>query len=56
MHLFFFSLQEVIILNAMWCAGSVPGAEGPHYWKNWRNPNKVWSLVNSDGLMLVSQF
>lgn len=49
-------LPKVIILNAVWYAASVPGTE-QHYWKNWWNPNKAWSLVNSDVLMLlVSQF
>lgn len=55
MYLFFF-LQKVIRLNAMWYAGPVPRTEEQHYWKNWWNPNKVWSLVNNDVLILVSQF
>lgn len=42
------------ILSAMCYSGLDPGTEKVHWWKNWRNPNKIWSLVNSNVQMLVS--
>ena len=64
MHLFF-PLQKVIILNAMWYAGSVPGTENKKQNKTKQNHNNIigrtgeiqsLSVVNSDVLCCFLSF
>lgn len=43
-------LSQIRELNALWN----PGPEKGQPWKNWGNPNKVYSLVRSNVPALIS--
>ena len=48
------SLKRQGQIKAMWYPGTVPWHRMRMLMGNWRNPNKVWSLVTSAGFLVVT--
>lgn len=45
--------KETWLLNVMWFPKWDPGTTEGHQGKNWRNPDKIWTLVNNNIFMLA---